>query len=152
MREAQESKRMRHYTLSVIHLRVFGALCALTAVTACAAVPRPTETHPFSPGAWSSEDGTIVVEIATDGTGEYRNLPRWEGEEFACTLADAEAQTGTFTWVYSEEWDKVWFAADSGTWNYEFEAGGVGGTDWNQLLFFVCMPDLPGWLLLDRTA
>lgn len=92
----------------------------------------------------------MVVRIDAGGTGSYQDLPHWEGDPFACTVEDAERESGDFRWIYSEELDAVLFSPVSDSWGSEFEAGGTRGDDWDHILYFVCMPDLPGWIVLDR--
>jgi hypothetical protein len=104
----------------------------------------------FAPGVWRSTDGEISVTINEDGTGNYVNLPRWDGGVFTCNLAGAEPQTDSFTWWYAQTNDQVVFTADHGAPSDVFLAGEPRLRDWRTMAYLVCIPDLPGAIILAR--
>jgi hypothetical protein len=136
-----------------IALTVAMAVAVTVAVAGCGVVGNDhSDVTPraFEPGLWSSSDGRVSVEFRSDGTGEFVNLPWWSGSPFNCSLEGTVPVSDTFIWNYSASPDKVLIAADNASVVTSFEPAGNGSGDWNTILNFVCMPDLPGRIILFR--
>jgi hypothetical protein len=115
--------------------------------------PTPSPMPSFAPGSWQSEDWGATVTLRTDGTGSATHMPAWNDGVSGvseCYIDSATFEDYDFAWYLGTIGGTVQFTRDGSALGEEFLAWGRYDHDWSAIIYFSCLVDGPGSVLLGR--
>ena len=102
------------------------------------------------PGAWHSDDWGATVTLNPDGTGSATHMPVWQDGVSDCYIDTAGYEDYDFTWWVGGATGDVVFKRNDTMRGATFSPWGRYRHDWSALIYFTCIPDGPGTVLLGR--
>ena len=146
MKWAMKSLRLgRRFALGV----AVAALCACVLAPSYPG-PTPLPMPSFAPGTWHSEDWGATVTLRPDGTGSATRMPAWSEAGSECYIDTATFEDYNFTWWLGGATGDVVFKREDTNRGATFSPWGRYDHDWSAIVYFTCIPDGPGTVLLGR--
>jgi hypothetical protein len=141
-------QRVARIVRGVVALALAGAVSSCVAPVSLdtSASPMPT----FAPGTWQSNFWGASVTLRSDGTGSAIHMPVWRDGVRECYPDKADFEDYTFTWEIGTFGDTIEFNPDGTRVHKQFLPFGSYDYDWSAIIYYACIPDGPGDVVLDR--